>query len=187
MTNDVMHDDIQLIAEAQVGNTDAFEQLVAKYQKKIFGIAFHMVFDRDEADDITQSVLITLWKSMKQIKDIKKFKTWLYRTTVNKSIDAIRRKKREKTYDLELVKSHSEQDTRMITQFDLEKIYKTVAKALPEQQRAVFMLKDIYQMEIQEVAEILDISESTVRSHLSLARLNLQKEIQKQYPEYNLL
>ena len=109
-----MYDDNQLIANARAGNTDAFERLVERYQKKIYGIAYSMVFDRDEADDITQAVFITLWKSLKNIKDTGKFKTWLYRTTVNKSIDALRSRKRSRTYDLELVKAQSEHDKKIM-------------------------------------------------------------------------
>ena len=186
MNKDVMYEDYQLIEDAQAGNITAFEQLVAKYQKKIYGIAYNMIFDKYEADDITQVVFITLWKSLKHIKDINKFRTWLYRTTVNKAIDAIRKKKRDRTYDLELVKTFSEHDKTIMIRHDVEKIYRSVAKKLPEQQRAVFMLKDIYEMEVSEIAEVLEISESTVRSHLSLARLNFQKEIKEHYPEYKI-
>lgn len=171
----------ELIEQIKKGDSSSFEELLIIYQKKIYGIAYHILFNRDEADEVTQEVFITLWKSIKKIKDISKFNTWLYKTTVNKAIDLLRKKKRESTDKLEENRKSNGLEKEMILRFDLYKIYRDTIKKLPLQQRIVFILKDIYGIEMKEIAEILKINESTVRTHLSLARQYFTSEIKKKY------
>lgn len=177
-------DILELIEKVKEGDSKAFEELLILYQKKIFGLAYHILLNKDEADEIVQAVFITLWKSIKKIKDINKFNTWLYRTTLNKSIDLLRKKKREKTKEMEEYRGADISEKKMVLKYDLYKIYKRIVKRLPIQQKIVFILKDIYGIEMKEISEIMKINESTVRSHLSLARQYFIKEITENYPEY---
>jgi len=183
--NSEKKDILELIEKVKEGDSKSFEELLILYQKKIFGLAFHILLNKDEADEIVQEVFITLWKSIKKIKDMNKFNTWLYRTTLNKSIDLLRKKKREKTEDIEEYKGGGILEKKMELRYDVYKIYKRIIKKLPFQQKIVFILKDIFGIEMKEISEIMKISESTVRSHLSLARQYFIKEIRENYPEYN--
>ncbi len=182
MYNELKDEEIIIIEAAIKGDIKEFEKLIARYQKRIYSTAYFIVFDGDEADDIVQLVFIALWKSLKKLKSIDKFKTWLYRTTVNKSIDAIRRRKKKVNEGIELMKL--DQENEIIFKHDIERILVKIMRKLPEQQRLVLTLKDIQGLEMSEIANIMKINESTVRSHLSLARQNFQKLVREQFPEY---
>jgi RNA polymerase sigma-70 factor (ECF subfamily) len=182
MNNKLNDDENKLIAEAQRGDIKAFERLIMMYQKKIYATAYYILMDRDEAEDVVQSVFITIWQSIKKLKSASKFKTWLYRMTVNKSIDLIRKRKKIVAEGVE--SRQVDYEEKVMYKYDIEKIFNELIKKLPEQQKLALILKDVHGLEMKEVAEIMKINESTVRSHLSLARQALQEEINRRYPEY---
>lgn len=184
MNDKLINDEIKIIEAASRGDIKAYEELINRYQKKIYATAYYILLDSDEADDIVQAVFITLWKSLSKLKSSGKFRTWLYRITVNKAIDAIRGRKKMSSADLELIQI--DQEEKVVMKHDIRKIISRVIAILPEQQRVVLVLKDIEGFEMSEIAKIMKISESTVRSHLSLARQNFQKELNAKFPEYRI-
>lgn len=184
MNDKLKNDESQIIEAASRGNIKAYEELISRYQKKIYATAYYMLMDSDEADDVVQAVFITLWKSLSKLKSSKKFRTWLYRITVNKAIEAIRSRRKTSNQGLELIQI--DQEEKVVIKYDMRKIMGRVVAALPEQQRVVLILKDIEGLEMSEIAEIMKISESTVRSHLSLARQNFKKELNTKFPEYSI-
>lgn len=174
-------DELQIIRLCQKGDSRAFEFLVEKHRNRVFGIAYHLVLDSEDARDITQQTFIKLWKSLPDYDEARSFASWVCRIAANCSIDFLRsRKKVEPFKDIPL--EHFSLDRRI----DIRKIFLRIAPVLPERQRIVLVLREINELEMSEIAELLDCTESTVRNLLSQAKENFRKKIKEYFPEYGM-
>ncbi|UCE55780.1 MAG: sigma-70 family RNA polymerase sigma factor [Desulfobacterales bacterium] len=177
--------DEELVIRAQNDDPWAIEQLIRRYQRKVYAIAYQMCFaDNEEAKDRVQEAFLQAFRSIKKFKAKSSFYTWLYRIVVNTCIDARRRRKRrsrifspwrfakreEKQSNsfLEDYPDHNENMNPLsaLSHRQLERDVKNALKLLSEKQRAVFQLKVLQEMSIPEIAEIMDLAEGTVKTHL---------------------
>jgi RNA polymerase sigma-70 factor (ECF subfamily) len=170
-----------LIEKSRRGNKAAFAKLVNKYKSQVAGIAYRMVNDYDDAKDITQLVFVKTAENLSSYDSSKKFSTWLYRITVNASIDYIRKHKR---HAHELLDNYADSlensDASPAEVYHRKYIRYLVMKAaerLTAKQKAAFILKDMEGHEVSEVAEILNMPEATVRWYVHRARLKLRREL----------
>ena len=173
------YDEIKLIQAAQKGDQKAFECLFYQYQKQVSGLAFRIIGDEDGAKDSTQETFIRLYHSLDKFKHKKRFKSWLYRITVNICYDFLRREKRFKHETLEehhIIKTTNEKSEL------IERIYDFL-EFLSTPQKATFILKEIEGMRYKEIAKILNCPTGTVRSHIFHARAKLKELIEKHYPD----
>ena len=177
----------ELIREYKRGNQHAFAEIVRRYRNQVAALAFKMVNDYDEAADITQNVFVKMSKNVWRFDESKKFYTWLYRITVNASIDYIRKHKRHRHEPLE--EYHEQSDgPRNSPEFDyrrhqLHGYLRQATSHLNQKQRSAFVLRDIDGCKIDEVALIMDMPEATVRWYLHRARSRIRRELTRRCPQ----
>ncbi|HER00596.1 MAG TPA: sigma-70 family RNA polymerase sigma factor [candidate division Zixibacteria bacterium] len=182
------YETIQIIKKIREGEDLAFNDLIERYKRQVAAVAFRMVGDYDEAEDIAQMVFVKTAKNLNKFDITKKFSTWLYRITVNASIDFMRKHKRHKH---ELIDNYSESleneednPEEILNRKKLRGIILKAADTLNDKQKAAFILRDLEGHQIDEVSEILDMPEATVRWYLHRARIRLRKELKRNYGGY---
>ena len=180
-----------LISAIKLGDKQAFTQLVQRYEKQVSALAYKMVYDSDEAADIVQEVFVKMAHNIHKYDESKKFYTWLYRITINASIDYIRKHQRHRHESLDTVNHilESNQDSpdkdynrRQIGGFITEATSK-----LSDKQRSAFILRDIEGCKINDVANIMDIPEATVRWYVHRARQKIRKHLTRRCPHLLIL
>ena len=191
-----VYDDKELVRRAQNDDTWAIEQLVLRYQKKVYAIAYQMLSgDAEEAQDRTQDAFLKAFRKIKQFKGNASFYTWLYRIVVNTCLDARRRRRRwkeiflpwrsEKTKEAKFDSSLEEYpDTdrnsnplSTVSKQQLENDVKNAMNLLSERQRSIFQLKIFQEMSISEIAKTMGLAEGTVKTHLFRATQVIQKRL----------
>lgn len=180
-----------LIRKIKAGNQLAFGQLVDKYRSQVAALAYKMVKDYDEAADITQIVFVKMSKNIWRYDESKKFYTWLYRITVNASIDYIRKHKRHRHEPLDNVQESTDKpDANPEFTYQRQQINTYIEKAtksLNDKQRSAFILRDIEGCKIDDVANIMNMPEATVRWYLHRARNKIRRELTKMCPQLLLM
>jgi RNA polymerase sigma-70 factor (ECF subfamily) len=176
-------EDLELIHRSQEGNTEAFGELVTKYRDKIYTMLYGMVRNENDAWDLAQEGFLQAWRSIHKFEGRSSFYTWLYRLTVNLTIDSLRRNGRRMEVELDdaipssLPSPRANYRRTEIT----EHINAALAQLTPEH-RAVIVLKEIEDLQYHEIAEILGVSVGTVMSRLFYGRKKLQSILR---PIYN--
>ncbi len=179
--------DFQLVARAARGDQDAFEELVKKYQQRVYTIAYGISHNQQDALDISQEVFIKVHKKLKDFRGASSFYTWLYRITTNLSIDFQRRRKKVSTveFDEKILEEpplearppeEKKFDPREI--LERKEIHGAILKAietLPEDQRATVVLRELENLPYKEIASAMNCSLGTVMSRLHYARKKLQE------------
>ncbi len=183
--------DIDLIRRCMDGDVASFNQLVKLYQTRVASVAYQMLGNYEDARDVAQEVFIKLHRNIHRFNPKMKFFTWLYRLTVNASIDFIRSRKRrqmEASID-ERPDQYADipDGTSTIGEVEgneLRDLFLKLANRLNSKQRAAFVLSDIQGLSADEVAEILGCPKTTLRWYLHQARKSIRTEIAENYPEY---
>ena len=175
-------DDKHIVAQARRGELSAFEELVTRYEKRVYAIALRSSGSPEDAADITQEVFLRAWRSMKDFRGDSGFATWLFRITMNQCVDYARHKQSQPPTQ-PLVQGEDDEerelplpDTAPSPEEHLEnsELGRELAAALDEvsdEHRRIVLLR--------EIAEILEVSEGTVKSRLSRARIALRKILLK--------
>jgi RNA polymerase sigma-70 factor (ECF subfamily) len=178
-------EDIEFVLLCQKGDTDAFEVLVERHQKKMLNIAYRMMGDYDEACDVTQEAFLAAYKAIKKFKADAKFSTWLYRIVVNYSKnrwEKLRRIAQRESVSIDdsgemriegALCQSSANDTNPGAQMEKREREAQVQKcitSLDEEYREVLVLRDIQGLSYEEIKDILKIPDGTVKSRLSRAR-----------------
>ena len=178
---------LDIIERAKKGDESAFQQIVDKYKTQVASIAYKMVGDYEDAKDISQIVFVKTYQNLVSFDTTKKLSTWLYRITINASIDFIRKHKKHKHELLDNIFGELKEKKQ-----DVEKIYQRSLikwaindsmEALNPRQKAVFVLRDLEGLDIKEVAQITGMPQATVRWYLHRARSKLRSELTKHHPQ----
>ncbi len=172
-----------LIAQAKAGDTHAFETLMIRHERRIYRLALRLLGHREDAQDATQEVFLRLYKHLSRLDEKRELVPWLYRVTVNVCHDLVRRRRRNMTVSLDDVDADALVDS-MKTEWGAEfaeqrRILAEGLKTLSENERAVIVLRDIEGLSTEDVARLLGSSASTVRSHLSRARVKLKRFVDR--------
>jgi len=180
-----------LITRIKGGNRRAFTELVNRYRSQVAAVAYKMVNDYDEAADITQIVFVKMAANIWRYDESKRFYTWLYRITVNASIDYIRKHKRHRHEPLENF-HESIENLNSSPEFSYRRqqingYIREAADCLNEKQRSAFILRDVEGCKIDDVANIMNMPEATVRWYLHRARTKIRKELMRKCPQLLLL
>ncbi len=177
----------ELIARYREGDNLAFSELVRRYRSQVASLAYRIVNDYDEAADITQDVFVKMSRNMWRFDERRKFYTWLYRITVNASIDYLRKHNRHRHEPLEnfhevleAVRSAAPDQTYRRRQ--VNRYISEVAGTLSDKQRSAFVLRDIEGCRVDDVATIMNMPEATVRWYLHRARAKLRRELRRRCP-----
>ena len=174
----------------------AIQYLVDHHQKDVIKTAYYFVAIMEDAEDLSQEVFLEVFRSIGRYKKNASLSTWIYRITVNKSLDHLRRQKRRNIFNQ--VKSFiqvSHDGTNAISKDpptidtrnednEKRKILDTAVNSLPENQKIAFILNKYEEMAYKDIAEIMNLSVSSVESLLHRAKLNLQKKLVNYFSEY---
>ncbi len=194
MTENSVADDKerQLVERAQDGDRQAFQQLVETYQRKVYGICIGMLKDPDDSKDVSQEVFIKVYRYLDKFNFESSFYTWLYRITVNKCIDFIRKQKRKSEVDYddgilregdvagddELLPSRlGINPDRVYGRKELRKKMLEALETLTEKHRTILILREVEGLSYEEMAEVLGVSKGTVMSRLYHARRYFQDAV----------
>lgn len=178
---------IKLLIE---GDETAFKQLVEKYQQLVVNTCYGMVHNTEDAEDIAQEVFIEVYRSIHQFRADSKLSTWLYRISVNRSLNFIRDNKKNKWFQSfeDAVKTKNSEIPKLTgsdfenPEYELENrqranmLYEAI-NTLPENQKAAFSLNKYEDLSYKEISEVLDLSVSSVESLIHRAKKNLQKKL----------
>lgn len=178
-------DDI-LVEASKRGEMHAFEMLVLRYQRQIFGLIYQMTHDAEVVEDIGQDVFVAAFKAIKSFQSKSSFFTWLYRIAINHCKNYLassnrvqkvehRYRKEQQTGGRLGNEGHTPQSLLLEKEF-VEHIEEAII-ALPEEQRVVLTLCEFEGLSYQEISEILECPIGTVRSRLSRARTALQERL----------
>lgn len=162
------------IKEAAQGNTGAFAELVRMHRMRVQRTAFGVLGSQEEAEDVAQDVFIKVWHSLKDFLPDTSFGSWLYRITVNASIDVLRHRKEESGMDVEYTSPTVRPEEEVIRRANRQRVRRAVAQ-LPESARTTLTLREFEQLSYKEISEVLQIPIGTVMSRLNYARQSLKK------------
>lgn len=186
-------DENKLVNKAVKGDNLAFEALMEKHMGIIYNIALRMTANQDDAEDMTQEIMIKIFRSLGSFKGNSKFSTWIYRVAVNTCLDELKKKKNKKHLSLDAeisgddgenqieIKDDSPSPEKLAEQNELRDMVAAAVKLLSDEHRAVIVLRDIRGMSYSEIAEILGCSDGTVKSRISRARAQLKMILEKEY------
>ncbi len=176
-----------IIRRVKAGDESSFSELVKLYYNQVAALAYKMVNDYDEAADITQNVFVKTNRNIWRYDENKKFYTWLYRITVNASIDYMRKHNRHHHESIDNVRERADEkfDTPEVSfqRGQIRQYIDEAASSLNEKQRSAFMLRDVDGCHINDVANIMNMPEATVRWYLHRARSKIKKELVKKCPQ----
>ena len=168
-------EDLELARRSQAGDTEAFGELVTKYRAKIFTMVYRMVCNENDACDLAQEGFLKAWRSIQQFQGRSSFYTWLYSLTVNLTIDSLRRKGRRVEVELDdAIPSSLPSPRRSYQRTEIREHLNAAFAQLSPEHRAVIVLKEIEDLQYQEIAKILNLSIGTVMSRLFYGRKQLQ-------------
>lgn len=184
-----MEEDFELLAKFKKGDQQAFELLVRKYKTTVFNTIYSIMGNAQEADDIAQEVFLKVYTKADSFKGKSSFSTWLYRITVNRCVDELRRRKnkiisyetefnQEEKLKLKDVLASRENDiTEKLRQKELQDIIQKAMNSLPEKYRIILTLKEIEGLSYKEISQIMKISLAKVKIWLFRARQKLKGKL----------
>lgn len=178
----------ELIREAAAGDRRAFDELVRRKRELVLRVAFQVTGDREDALDVAQGVFLKLWQQLERFDPERRFDTWLYRITMNAAIDTIRARGARGGTPQPLPEELAPPPARLAPEERLDlgalqRAFLRLAAELAPKQRAAFVLREIEGLSTAEVAQAMDVTESTVRNHLLQARRALRRGLRRDYPE----
>lgn len=175
--NDKTMTDYQLVARAQSGELPAFEELVHKYQREIYGLACRLVSDAEEARDLTQQAFLQAFVHIRSFRQQAQFRTWLFRIAINQCYSYLKtRKKFGDPVDADEVNLTADDspEREVITQEERQRLYAALAR-LPAKQRAVITLKVERGLSYEEISQVLGGTAGAARVNYCQALKTLKK------------
>jgi RNA polymerase sigma-70 factor (ECF subfamily) len=188
--------DLELVGLLKKGSKAAFEELLTRYSEKVGNLSLRITRSHEDAEEIVQDVFVTVYLKIKNFEGKSAFSSWLYRITVNTAFMKLRKRKKHTAFsidDLAYQEQVSQSEMRSETsdvdfissRHEMKGRLEEAIERLPEDYRAIFILRDIDGLSNQEVGEILSISVPAVKSRLHRSRLMLRKRLEKYYQDYN--
>ncbi len=185
-------EDTYLLEQIRLNNHKAFQDMVMKYQGLVINTCYGFLHNKSDAQDIAQEVFIEVFRSISKFRNESKLSTWLYRISVNKSLNFIRDNKKNSWFqslDLLFEKEKSSKEKFPDSEnpqeiMEKEEKSQTVYKAideLPQNQKIAFTLYKFENLSYKEIAEVMDISISSIESLLFRAKKNLQVKLINYY------
>jgi RNA polymerase sigma-70 factor (ECF subfamily) len=182
-------DELDLVRRAQQGDLLAYDDLVRRYQERIYATIYHMTANHEDANDLAQEAFIKAYKALKSFKGDSSFFTWVYRIAVNKTINFLKQRRRRVQMSLNDLDFNAEHDPDLVALIsektprrdlnlsELQEKLNSAMLKLSEVHRLVVTLHDIQGLSHEEISKILDCNTGTVRSRLFYARQQLQAHL----------
>jgi RNA polymerase sigma-70 factor (ECF subfamily) len=185
--------DEELVARAKAGDLDCFNQLVLRWERPIYALAYRTLGREEEARDVVQEAFLRAYRGLRGFKGEAKFSSWLYRITLNLCRDWSRRERRapivqvpEGTDPMDLADEHVQPTESVEDLVARREMSVAVAKAmaeLPEEQRTAILLKEYHGLTFQEIAGMLDCPLSTVKTRLYQGLSVLRRRLERRQAE----
>jgi RNA polymerase sigma-70 factor (ECF subfamily) len=190
-----MRSDLDLVRLCQDGDVRAYQELVERYEDRVYTVAMSVLGDADAAQDASQEAFIRVYQSIGSFRSESGFYTWLYRIVVNTCLNEARRTSRRGSHvSLEdLTASSGQLPDQLFTEeassdaaadAELQDAIQAMLNELSEEHRTVVVLKDVEGRSQEEIAEIMQCSLGTVKSRLSRARAQLRDLLRPIYDEW---
>src|SRR5215469_5499964 len=182
-------DESDLVAKARQGDPAAFNQLVSRYERKIYRLAKNITQNDEDAEDVLQEAFLKAYEHLDSFQGNSKFYTWIVRIAVNEALMKLRKRRGDRTVPLdEPVDTGEEMVNREIAVWEdnpeqrysreeIQSILNEAIESLKPDFRTVFVLRDIEELSTEETAEALGISVPAVKSRLLRARLALREKL----------
>jgi RNA polymerase sigma factor (sigma-70 family) len=179
-------DELSLVKHAKRGDLSAYDDLVRRYQERIYATIYHMTSNHEDANDLTQDTFIKAFQALKSFKGGSSFYTWVYRIAVNKTLNFLKQRKHRPQLSLNDLEINAEHDPDLVALIsdktprreaglgELQEKLNEAMQKLSEPHRLVVTLHDVQGLPHEEIAEIMDCNVGTVRSRLFYARQQMQ-------------
>ncbi|MFZ1459524.1 MAG: RNA polymerase sigma factor [Ignavibacteria bacterium] len=186
-------DESGLIEKLRLGDEKAFRILFDLYKINVYNTASGFLTNVNDAEDVTQEVFIQVFKSIEHFKENSKLSTWIYRITITKCLDLLRKKKTKKRFAFFVdLFENDEKDKKEVfvnyehpgiqtDKLELSKILFKEIDKLPDNQRISFVLNKVEKLGYQEISEVMGISVPAVESLIFRAKSGLKKRLEKYY------
>jgi RNA polymerase sigma-70 factor (ECF subfamily) len=181
-------DDERLVAMARTGDLDAFNRLVARYERAAYGLAFRLLNDASMAEDVTQESFLAAWSNLDSYRG-GVFRSWFLRIVANRCYDELRRRQRQPTGSLDALpvepaaewttQAPAEAPDDFAMRRELSRHLQRSIQQLPPDQRLTLVLSDVQGHSYEEIAAITGANLGTVKSRLSRARARLRDELKR--------
>lgn len=185
--------DLELLQSAREGQWEAFEALVARFEPRVFRLAWRILQQREDAEDATQQTFINVMEHLGQFREEAAVGTWIFRIATNQALVTLRKRRGRNTVPLDTRPNPGDDETPMphpefIAQWrddpaelaerrEVKELLGQALSELDEKHRVVFVLRDVEEFSTRETAEMLGISESNVKVRLLRARLRLRERL----------
>jgi len=185
--------DEELVARATAGDTDSFNQLVGRWERPIYALAYRTLGREEDARDVVQEAFLRAYRGLRGFKGEAKFSSWLYRITLNLCRDWMRRERRtpivqvaEGTDPMDLADAYaapSESVEDLVARREMSAAVRQAMTELPDEQRTAIMLKEYQGLTFQEIADLLDCPLSTVKTRLYQGLTVLRRRLERRQSE----
>jgi RNA polymerase sigma-70 factor (ECF subfamily) len=192
--------DAELVRRAKAGDLAAFEELVNRYERRIWTLAKRMVQHREDAEDVTQETFLTALEHLDELRDEERFGAWLVQIATRHAFRVLEQRQRAPTISLETMTSEMadeddgepiphpefiadwrENPEELLMRAETRQLIEQALNELPEKYRLVFLLRDVEGLSVKETAEALGISEANVKVRLLRARLQLREKLTRYF------
>src|SRR5262247_1390116 len=182
-------DEQVLVKRARQGDLRAYDELVRRYQQRIYATVYHMTSNHEDANDLAQEAFIKAFHALKSFKGGSSFYTWVYRIAVNKTINFLKQRKNRAQMSLDDLDFNAEHDPDLVALIsdktprrdvnlaELQEKLNEAMQKLSEPHRLVVTLHDVQGLSHEEIAKIMECNIGTVRSRLFYARQQLQAHL----------
>jgi len=179
-------EEMVLVKRARKGDLAAYDDLVRRYQERIYATIYHMTSNHEDANDLAQEAFIKAFQALRSFKGGSSFYTWVYRIAVNKTINFLKQRKNRAQMSLDDLDFNAEHDPdlvalvsgktprREVALAELQEKLNAAMQKLSEPHRLAVTLHDVQGLSHEEIAEIMDCNVGTVRSRLFYARQQMQ-------------
>ena len=178
--------DLVLVQRTQQGDLPAYDELIRRYQERIYGTVYHMTSNHEDANDLAQETFIKAYTALKSFKGDSSFYTWVYRIAVNKTINFLKQRKNKTSLSLNDLDYNIENDPELVALVsdrtprrdialaELQEKLNEALQKLSDVHRRDVTLHDVQGLSHEEIAQIMDCNVGTVRSRLFYARQQMQ-------------
>jgi RNA polymerase sigma-70 factor, ECF subfamily len=184
-------DESVLVREAKAGDYSAFEELVNRYEKKIYRLGVNVTGNNEDAEDVLQETFLKAFEHLPDFREDSRFYTWIVRIAINEGLMKLRKRRTSKEVSMdEPLNEDGEIIPRdfadwkpnpeeVLERVELETLLRNAAQKLPASFRTVFFLRDVEGLSTEETADVLKLSVGAVKARLFRARLRLREELSK--------
>ena len=183
-----MSSDEELVARSMGGDLDSFNQLVLRWERPIYALAYRVIGREEDARDVAQETFLRAFRALGGFKGQAKFSSWLYRITLNLCRDWIRKERRtpvsQAPEGIDIVElageaTPSETIEQLVGRNQLSRAVSKAMASLPEEQRTAIILKEYHGLTFQEIADMLDCPLSTVKTRLYQGLSVVRKQLER--------